>query len=358
MQAIELGRLGDLLHGHVGLRQGEDGVQPMRLPPDDVPLFDPFTGWMGAMSAGIRLRLRTDSRALRLVTRQVQVFIIRPNQWPSVYELFVDDRPWSRPVAQGGAQRAPDGPLIGDARAIVAVEGLPAGEKVLELWFPQGATIVIQNLEIDEGASLVPWPDPRPRIVFHGSSITHGAEIEGGTGSWPSVAAGLAGAQAVNLGYAGSCLMSGLAARIVRDLTAARIVLELGINVWSMGLLKERTFRDNAHAMLAIIRERHRETPITVVSPIFSPSRERFGEEGGLPLTTMRALLEQVVLERRSIGDDHIDYLSGLELLGPTEGRTLPDGLHPSIPAYRRIGERFFAKRLAQRSDDGTLPAA
>lgn len=357
MQAIELGRLGDLLHGYVGLRQDENGVQPMRLPPDEVTLFDPLAGWMGAMSAGIRLRLRTDSRRLRLATRQVQVFIIRPNQWPSVYELFVDGRPWSRPVAEGGAQRAPDGAPIGDERAILTIEGLPAGEKLVELWFPQGATIVIEDIEIDERASLAPWPDPRPRIVFHGSSITHGAEIEGGTGSWPSVAAELADAQAVNLGYAGSCLMSGLAARIVRDQPAARIVLELGINVWSMGQLKERTFRDNAHAMLAIIRERHRETPITVVSPILSPSREKHGEEGGLPLTAMRSLLEQVVAERRKIGDNRIGYLSGLDLLGPAEAHSLPDGLHPSIPAYRRIGERFYAKMLAPRSADETPPA-
>ena len=61
----------------------------------------------------------------------------------------------------------------------------------------------------------------------------------------------------------------------------------------------------------------------------------------------MRGLLEQVVAERIAIGDRQIGYLSGLELLGPTEGQSLPDGLHPSIPAYRRIGERFFAKVLA-----------
>ncbi len=347
MQAIDLGQLDDLLHGHVGLRRLSDAVQPVRLPPDELPLYDPFLRWMGSMTAGIRMRLCTDSRMLRLTTTQRQVFIIRPNQWPSVYEVFVDGKPWSRPIAAGGAQRSPEGPLIGDEHAVLAIEGLPAGEKRLEVWFPQGATIAIQKVEIGDGASLAPWPDDRPLFIFHGSSITHGAEIEGGTGSWPSVAAALAGAQAVNLGYAGSCLMSGLAARIIRDHPAARIVLELGINVWSMGQLKERTFRDNAHTMLAIIRERHRQTPLIVVSPIFSLAREHYGEEGGLSLTVMRGLLEHVVAERIAIGDRQIGYLSGLDLLGPTEGQSLPDGLHPSIPAYRRIGERFFAKVLA-----------
>jgi lysophospholipase L1-like esterase len=339
--------LGSLLHGHVGLIRRETSFQPVRLPEGERRLFDPFTRWMAAMTAGIRLRLITDSGWLRLVTTQHQAFLIRPGQWPARYALFVDGQPQGRFVAEGGAQRAPEGPLLGDPSAILDLDGWAPGERRIELWFPQGATVALERIEIEDGASLEPWPDPRPVILFHGSSITHGVEVESGTGSWPSVAAGLAGAQAVNLGWAGSCLISGLAARILRDRPADRIVLELGINVWGEGLLKERTFADAAHAMLAIIREGHPDTPITVVSPIFSPGREESGEAGGPSLQRMRVLLESVVADRVAIGDRQIAALSGLELLGPAEGRSLPDGLHPSLAAYRRIGERFFASVLS-----------
>ncbi|WP_336485930.1 GDSL-type esterase/lipase family protein [Methylobacterium nigriterrae] len=335
-----------LLHGHVGLIRRGEGFQPVRLPPGERRLFDPLTRWMAAMTAGIRLRLVTDSRRLRIVTTQRQAYTIRPNQWPARYELFVDGAPAGRFVAAGGAYRAPEGPLVGDEAAVLDLAGWPPGKRRIELWFPQGATVALRALEADDGAHIAPWPDPRPVIVFHGSSITHGVEVESGTRSWPSVAAGLAGAQAVNLGWGGSCLISGLAARIVRDRPADRIVLELGINVWEEGLLKERTFADAARSMLAIIREGQPETPITVVSPIASPAREAAGEAGGLSLQRMRALLEGVVADRVAIGDDRIGYLSGLDLLGPDEARSLPDGLHPNWAAYRRIGERFYATVL------------
>ncbi|KAB1075486.1 hypothetical protein F6X51_02015 [Methylobacterium planeticum] len=348
--------LGSLLHGHVGLIRRADGVQPVRLPAGERRLHDPFTRWMAAMTAGIRLRLVTDSPWLRLSTTQHQAYLIRPGQWPARYELFVDGQPAGRFVARGGAQRAPEGPLIGDPEAELDLGGWSPGTRRIELWFPQGATVALRRIAIADGARLEPWPDPRPVIVFHGSSITHGVEVESGSGSWPSVAAGLAGAQAVNLGWAGSCLMSGLAARIVRDRPADRIVLELGINVWGEGLLKERTFADAAHAMLAIIREGHPDTPVTVVSPIFSPSREACGEAGGLSLQRMRAILAGVVADRVAIGDRRIAALSGLDLLGPSEARSLPDGLHPNLAAYRRIGARFHAAVLA--APDAGPPAA
>ena len=69
------------------------------------------------------------------------------------------------------------------------------------------------------------------------------AVVIGGTsGIGQAIACGLAGARLLNLGWAGSCLLSGLAARIIRDQPADGIVLKLGINVWSEGQLKERTF--------------------------------------------------------------------------------------------------------------------
>src|SRR4029077_14440059 len=127
-------------------------------------------------------------------------------------------------------------------------------------------------------AHWAPWPDHRKRIVFHGSSITHCMEANTPAGAWPAVAARLANVNHVNLGWAGSCLLSGLAARIIREQKADGIVLKLGINVHGEGQLKERAFLDSAHAMLSIIREKHRTTPIAVLSPIWSPPREDVGD--------------------------------------------------------------------------------
>jgi lysophospholipase L1-like esterase len=132
-------------------------------------------------------------------------------------------------------------------------------------------------------------------------------------------------------------------------------VLKLGINVWSEGMLKERTFPDSAHAMLSIIREKHPSTPIAVISPIFSPGREDDGDQGGLSLKRMRELLQAVVEARVRAGDPAIRYISGLELFGEADAPDLPDNLHPNAAGYRRMGERFH--RLALEGEGGILAA-
>jgi lysophospholipase L1-like esterase len=206
--------------------------------------------------------------------------------------------------------------------------------------------VSLTAFEIEDGATCAPWPDTRKRLLFHGSSITHCMEADTAAGAWPAVAASLAGAAHINLGWAGSCLLSGLAARIIRDQRVDAIVLKLGINVHGEGLLKERTFLDSAHSMLSIIREKHATTPIAVISPIWSPPRENEGSLGGPSLKRMRELLEAIVAARSKTGDRAIRYLSGLELFGPADRADLPDELHPNAAGYRRMGERFHKAML------------
>ena len=348
MQILPLDAIAPLLDGHVDLRRRPGSLQPLRIPAAEAPLYDPFNRWVASAAAGVRLRLVTDSRRLVLSVRQRLVPPTPPAFEPrGLYDLYIDGALARRVLADGGALIDPDGTLNGDEAAQLTLADLPAGEKHLELWLPQAATVSITGLAIDDGARLAPWPDPRPRIVFHGSSITHGMEAAGASAGWPAVAAGLAGLRHLNLGWGGSCLLSGLAARILRDQVADAFVLKLGINVWPDGALRERTFLDSAHAMLAIIREGHPRTPIAVVSPIYSPGREDAGDNGGLSLARMRDLLAQAVETRRAMGDDAVRYLSGLALFGEADAGDLPDDLHPNTDGYRRMGERFHALMLS-----------
>jgi lysophospholipase L1-like esterase len=337
-----------LLDGHVDIRRRSGSFQPLRLPVDELGFYDPFTRWVASTTAGVRLRFASNTRALRLVVRQrLAAAVVETAPRPCVYDLYVDGVLVARNPADGGAMLLPEGGLLGDEHAVVAFNGLASGTKAIEIWLPQTATVSIAALEIDEGADIAPWPDQRARIVFHGSSITHCMEADGPSASWPAVACGLAGARLLNLGWGGSCLLSGLAARIVRDQPADGVVLKLGINVWSEGQLKERTFLDSAHSMISIIRERHVGTPLMIISPIYSPACEDAGSLGGLSLSRMRTLLAEVTEARIKAGDADIGYLSGLELFGAADSGDLPDSVHPNTAGYRRMGERFFERVLA-----------
>ena len=347
MTDIPLTRLAEFLDGHVGLLPRGAAVQPLRMPVADRHLHDRFTRWVAAIPSGVRLRLRTDSRSLHLWTQQRQTWAADKPEWPSHYDVFVDGERIRRVSSQGGAKRIPLGEVLGDDRAQLALDDLPAGDKRIELWFPTAATIAIERIALDDGATLEPWPDARSRVVFHGSSNTQCASAAGGSESWPAVACAMADARLLNLGWAGSCLLSASAARMVRDEPAAAIVLELGVNVWSEGMLKERTFRDSAHAMIALIRERHPRTPIAIVSPFLLQAGEDAGDQQGLSASHMRQILQEIVSMHREHGDTHLHYVDGLALFGHADAALQPDGVHPNATGYRRIGERFHAAMLA-----------
>jgi lysophospholipase L1-like esterase len=347
MQAIPLDDIAVLLDGHVDCLTSDGRVQPVRYRVADAPFVDPAVVRVAAFAGGVRLRLKTDSRTLRIDVAHVQAHVPGRDWWTKDYELFIDGKPMGHVSPQGGAQVVLGGTVSGDPHAVLALDDQPQGEKHIELWFPPTAMVSVVAVQIDDGARWAPWPDTRRRVLFHGSSITQAVDANGGTLTWPGIASTKADVRHLNLGWAGSCLISGFAGRILRDEPADAIVLELGANVWENGLLKERTFLDCTHALIAIIRERHLTTPIAVVSPIAFARGDDASNDGGIALGRMRELLEAMVATRRAAGDANVHYVSGVLLSGPDDLGDLPDGIHPDARGNRAMGERFFDLMLA-----------
>ena len=341
---LSLATIETLLDGHVDIRRRQGSVQPIRLPAAELPYYDVLNRWMGSCPAGCRLRFSTDSRTVRLTAIQHMLAVSNDGERRGAYDLYVDGRFFARGWGTGGVALSGEGGMTGDEAFAIAFEDLPAGPKTIELYLPQGGTVAITGLELDTSATLSIVADQRKRILFHGSSITHCMEAEGASATWPAIASRLADVDHLNLGWAGSCLLSGQAARIIRDQRADAIVLKLGINVHDDGQMKQRVFLDSAHAMISIIREKHSTTPMLIVSPIWSPPCETAGV--GLTLQQMRKLLQEVVAARVGTGDSAIQYLDGLELFGPADEALLPDQLHPNTEGYRLMGERFHGLAL------------
>ena len=114
----------------------------------------------------------------------------------------------------------------------VGFQGLPSGDKTIELWLPQRhGPVRLRSLSVDDGAVVNAVPDPRPKWVTYGSSITHCAQASSPACTWPALAARMQGLNLTCLGYGGNCHIEPMLAHVVRDREADHIALKLGINV-------------------------------------------------------------------------------------------------------------------------------
>ena len=330
--------------GAIDVEQGPDYRRPWRLPVADLELHHPRLVTAAIGSSGIRLRFRT--AATRLVLDVEPVGVSQPEQFRGgcpPYQLVLDGHP--QPVL-----------LAPPHREQVHFDGLPPGAKDVELWLPELSGVRLFDLRAADGAEIrSPRPTHRPRWTVYGSSITHGL-LGAPALTWPAVAARQLGRELTNLGYAGECHLDPLVGQMIAEHPAEHITLKLGINVHNWQSQRERAFLPAVHGLVATIRNRQPHTPITVVSPVYSPSRETSGvthvdrpgispftTEGDLSLEQMRDILADIVAVRRRRGDAALHYLDGRELLGKDDVAQLMDGLHPNLEGLQLIGQRYAA---------------
>lgn len=361
-----------LLRGAIELEPTAAGLLPHRLPAwARAQTDDPQLRLVEAQPSGVRLAVRTTATRLELdvlpTKRQYAGVPARPD---GRYDVLVDGALAEQLTAPGGNVLTVD--MMTGAHTFEAGEpttlavGLPAGETAVEVWLPHDEQTEVVALRSD--APLEPLADDRPRWLHHGSSISHGSNATHPTGTWPVVAARLAGLDLLNLGFGGSAMLDPFVARTIRDTPADRISVKLGINLVNGDVMRRRVLGPAVHGWLDTIRDGHPETPIRLVSPIFcgiheatpgptAPDMAAMAEgrvafvaggdpaavaAGALALEVVREVLAEVV-ERRD--DPHLVHVDGLDLYGPADAERLPlpDNLHPDGETHRLIGERFAA---------------
>ncbi len=349
---MELPLTEQFVRGAVELETTTTGVLPHRLPAWARRQFpDPQLMTSEAQPSGVRIAFRGSATGVELrvvATRQSYPGV--PPRPLGVYDLRID------------------GDLVGLTTADegrVVFTGLPAREKLVEIWLPHHEQTELVSCRVEGSAE--PVLDGRPVWVHHGSSLSQGSNAASPSTTWPAVAAALTGHQLLNLGFGGGALVDASTARVLRDLPADVLSVELGINVVNADAMRMRAFTPAVHGFLDTVREGHPTTPLVVVTPLHCALHEetpgpgafdlqalaggtvRFTatgtpEPGRLTLSTARAELARIVAQRQA-DDPNLHLVDGLELFGAADEaeHPLPDALHLDAASHLLVGERFAA---------------
>lgn len=315
-----------MFEGAVSLERGVGWVRPWRLPFADLRLFPPddTIGFAAKKPSGVRLRFETDSD-------RVGVVFDPPGKQndPASIDLTADGRiVATQPVAPSDEK--------------VILQRAAPEPQVVELWLPQACPIALRHLLIDAGTSIRVPPDNRPKWITYGSSISSCAAAHSPARTWPATVARAHNLNLTCLGFGGNCHAEPMVARVIRDLPADFISLKIGINIKGSSSLSPRTFRPAIIGTVKIIREKHPQTPIALISPIAAPPHEHEKNSVGFTLAAMRAEVEDAARRLIESGDHNLQYFSGLDLLDlDAANEYLSDGVHPTADGYELLGRNF-----------------
>ena len=153
--------------GAVSLQKEAGWVMPWRIPHADRLLYPEPLIERASMPAGARIAFRSTAAS---IAGQI---VAHPDA--TQVDLCCDGR-FLQSAELAGQER-------------FRFDGLPTGDKLIELWLPQFGEFRLRSIEIDDGATIAPFLDSRPRWITYGSSITQCRAAARPTLTWPAIVA-------------------------------------------------------------------------------------------------------------------------------------------------------------------------
>lgn len=332
MQTIELNK--EWFRGAVSIETTDTGLRPWRLPHDQLSLYASKLVEKAGETAGVRVAFISDSTSVELHVAITDKDIR--------FDIVIEDELVDTKTLLAGEE-------------VCLFTNLPGSMKRVDIYLSQEAVVIVKALKVDDRASAAPLPNNQPRWVAYGSSITQCSSAESPARTWPAIVARSKGWDLTCMGFAGQCHLEPMVARVIRDLPADVISMCLGINVMGGNSLNIRTFRSAIIGMVSIIREKHRNTPLFLFSPIYCPHRETDENLVGMNLVTMRKEIQEAVNILTSYGDSNLTYVDGLDILGEAFVDKLPDKLHPNAEGNKIMANHILDKWLCSTDAVGRL---
>jgi len=283
-------------------------------------------------STGGRIRFRTDSStvALRLEWPHPPGMRNMHSFGQSGVDLYVRNTYWGTAVPDKDA--AP-----GKVYEHVYFKGQPRVMRDITIYLALYSPVKVLEIGLDKDAAIesaTPFAVAAP-VVFYGTSITQGGCASRSGMSYQAILGRRLNLNHVNLGFSGNGKGEAALARAVAEIDAAAYVLDFAQNNSDVDSLAQVY-----DPFIGILRERHPDTPIVAITPIYAASEATGSQRND----QMRALIRKVVSRRIAAGDTHLQLVEGADLLGPSRVDGLVDGTHPND-----LGFQWMAEGLAER---------
>ncbi|MBS1855355.1 MAG: SGNH/GDSL hydrolase family protein [Acidobacteria bacterium] len=221
------------------------------------------------------------------------------------------------------------------------VSGRPAAMRDVTLYLPLYKGVEVLGIGVGKDAAIerpAGFALAKP-VVFYGTSITQGGCASRSGMSYQAMLGRMLNIDYVNLGFSGAGKGEAEVARAVAEVDAAAFVLDYAQNNGTLESLQAVY-----DPFIAILREKHPNTPILAITPIIQAGEALSGKN---EMEAMRSHIRKVVSRRIAGGDAHLQLIEGTDLLGAQRLDGFVDGVHPNDLGFYWMAEGI-APRLAR----------
>lgn len=199
----------------------------------------------------------------------------------------------------------------------------------------QGVEEVLIGIDEDAAVSAPPSYSSNRPVVIYGTSVTQGGCASRPGMAYSNILSRTLPVPFVNLGFSGSGKGEPELAQIMADIEDPGLyVLDYEGNTGAA-----ENIAMTLPVFISILRERHPEVPILIVSKIRNDG-DRFYEERQELFNRRRLVQFENVEQRRAEGDSHIHFADGFELLGEDSiSEITVDGTHLTDLGFLRIAQ-------------------
>lgn len=319
--------------GLVGFEWIEEDNMYRRLPVNPDYEIPQAVDQLANHTAGGQIRFMTDSKRIliRVELRERSGMYHMPATGQSGFDLYLLDSGIHRYLK---TTRFPHDTIR------YQVELFNADQKKLRsftLNFPLYNGVNSVQIGLDYGSVLeAPYPFKLAgKFVIYGTSITQGGCVSRPGMAYSNIISRKMDVQFVNLGFSGNGRGEPALAHLINQISGTSfIILDYEANA-------NKTIVNTLGPFVDILRERHPEVPILIMSKI----RYANASAGSMAFTALlsnRDFQKNFVEERKTKGDDNIYFLDGSTILGEDYFECTVDGSHPTDLGSNRIADALM----------------